>query len=159
MDNVDKDKKIGSLFQKKAMFKKWYLTGLMGLFDFMLVNGRIAWNMSVTDERCSHRRLEFRCIVAHQMLQYRDMKCGDLIAESILASSKNRDDLSNHKASIAERATRVRCCVCRVEDGIQNIPKQTSVGRQKMEDVLGISSAFCVKKSSLTSSRHDPVMA
>jgi hypothetical protein len=42
VDNIDKDKKIGGSFGKKAMFKKWYLTGLMGLFDFMLVNGRVA---------------------------------------------------------------------------------------------------------------------
>jgi hypothetical protein len=81
------------------------------------------------------------------MLQYHDVKCGDLIAESILASSKNRDDLLNHKASIAERATRVRCCVYRVEDGIQNILKQMSDGRQKMKDVLGVASAFHVKKA------------
>jgi len=76
------------------------------------------------------------------------MKCRDLMAESILASSKNRAELSNHQASIAERMTRVRCFVCRVEDGIQNILKQMSDGRQKMKDVLGVSPAFRVKKCS-----------
>jgi hypothetical protein len=88
VNNVDrdKDKKIGAAFTKKALFKKWYLMGLMGLFDFMFVNGRVAWNMSVNDERCSHRRFvlsnsEFCCIVAHQMLQYHDVKSGNLIAE------------------------------------------------------------------------------
>ena len=48
VDNVDKDKKIGGSFTKKALFKKWYLMGLMGIFDFMIVNGRQAWNMSTS---------------------------------------------------------------------------------------------------------------
>ena len=44
--NVDKDKKIGGSFTKKAFFKKWYRMGLLGIFDFMVVNGRAGWNMS-----------------------------------------------------------------------------------------------------------------
>lgn len=94
VDNVDKDKKIGGSFTKKALFKKWYLMGLMGIFDFMLVNGRIAWNMSCTDESCANRRFElsnsdYRCIVAHELLQYRDVRNIDLIAESSLLRKKN----------------------------------------------------------------------
>ena len=38
VDNVDKDKKIGGAFTKKAMFKKWYQMGIRGLFDFMVVH-------------------------------------------------------------------------------------------------------------------------
>jgi hypothetical protein len=98
----------------------------------------------------SQQNSEFCCIVAHQMLQFRDIKSGDLMAESILASNQNRNETSDHKASVAERATRVRCCVCRVEEGNQNILKKTADGRQQMKNVLGISSAFRVKKSSYT---------
>ena len=54
VDNVDKDKKIRGSFRKKAIIKKWYLMVLMSLFDFMIVNGLMVWNMSVTDEHCSH---------------------------------------------------------------------------------------------------------
>ena len=46
MDNMDKDKKIGGSFTSRALFQKWYCMGLMGIFDFMIVNGRQAWNMS-----------------------------------------------------------------------------------------------------------------
>jgi hypothetical protein len=47
VDKVDKDKKIGSSFIKNTFFKKWYHMGLLGIFDFMVVSGRVAWNMSV----------------------------------------------------------------------------------------------------------------
>jgi hypothetical protein len=46
VDNVDKDKKIGGAFTKKAMFKKWYRMGLLDVFDFIIVNGRVAWNIA-----------------------------------------------------------------------------------------------------------------
>jgi hypothetical protein len=48
--NVDKDKKIGGGFTKKALFKKRYRMGVLGVFDFMTVNGRVAWNMAVMQE-------------------------------------------------------------------------------------------------------------
>ena len=48
VDNMDKDKKIGGSFTSRALFWKWYQMGLMGIFDFMVVNGRQAWNMSTT---------------------------------------------------------------------------------------------------------------
>ena len=36
---------IGGLFTACAMFKKWYQMELMGVFDFMIVNGRPTWDM------------------------------------------------------------------------------------------------------------------
>ena len=48
MDNMDKDKKIGGSFTSPALFQKWYCMGLMGIIDFMIVNGRQARNMSTT---------------------------------------------------------------------------------------------------------------
>ena len=47
VDMVDKDKKIGSSFTENVFFKKWYHMGLLGTFDFMVVSGHVAWNMSV----------------------------------------------------------------------------------------------------------------
>ena len=46
MDNMDKDKKIGRSFTLRKLFWKWYCMGLMGIFNFMIVNGRQAWNMT-----------------------------------------------------------------------------------------------------------------
>lgn len=42
VDNADKDKKIGSSLTCCLMFKKWCRMGLIGVFDFMPVNGRQA---------------------------------------------------------------------------------------------------------------------
>ena len=107
---LTKIKKIGGSFTKKELFKKWYLMGLMGIFDFMLVNGRIAWNMSCTDESCANRRFElsnsdYCCIVAHELLQYRDVRNIDLIAESSLLRKKTgRPLLSDHQRLIQKKA-------------------------------------------------------
>ena len=40
--NVSKDKKIDGAFMAKLMFKNWYRRGMLGIFDFMLVNGKMA---------------------------------------------------------------------------------------------------------------------
>jgi hypothetical protein len=48
VNKLDKDKCIRGSFTGRVMFKKWYRMGLMGLFDFMVVNRRQAWNMSTT---------------------------------------------------------------------------------------------------------------
>ena len=40
VNHVDKDKKIGSTYTKKEVFKMWYRLGVLGIFDFMIVNGR-----------------------------------------------------------------------------------------------------------------------
>jgi hypothetical protein len=47
VDSIDKDMTIGGSYTSHAMFIKWYRMGLMGVFDFMIVNGRQAWNMSI----------------------------------------------------------------------------------------------------------------
>ncbi len=47
IDLVDFEKKIGGLFKEKSCFKKWYKKGYLGIMDFMLVNGHVAWNKSV----------------------------------------------------------------------------------------------------------------
>ena len=42
VDKIDKDKKIGGGFTKKAVFCKWYRMGVLKVFDFMVVNGWMA---------------------------------------------------------------------------------------------------------------------
>ncbi len=46
VDLVNFDKKIGGTFTGKCSFKKLYKKGYLGITDFMLVNGCVAWNMS-----------------------------------------------------------------------------------------------------------------
>ncbi len=46
VDNIDKDKKVGGGFTKKALFMRWYYIGLLGVFDFMVVNSQFAWNVA-----------------------------------------------------------------------------------------------------------------
>jgi len=53
VDNIDKEKNGGS-FPRKTQFKKWYQMGLLGILDFMTVNGKMAWNMSVNDAHCDY---------------------------------------------------------------------------------------------------------
>ena len=57
IENIDKYTKIGGGFAKKMIFKRWFKTGLMGLFDFKLVNGLVAWNTaaSLPPECCKYR--------------------------------------------------------------------------------------------------------
>jgi hypothetical protein len=45
---------MGGSFTRKVHFKKWYRMGLLGIFDFMAVNGRMAWNMSFDDDLCAN---------------------------------------------------------------------------------------------------------
>ena len=74
VDNLDKDKCIGRSFTGRAMFKKWYRMGLMGVFDFMLVNGRQAWNMSTRyhDDRFVLTNVLFCLALAEELLAFRD---------------------------------------------------------------------------------------
>jgi hypothetical protein len=36
-------------FRKKGNIQKWYCMDVLGIFDFMLVNGRVAWNMTAAE--------------------------------------------------------------------------------------------------------------
>jgi hypothetical protein len=70
VDNMDRDKKIGGSFMSRALFWKWYHMSLMGIFDFMIVNRRQAWNMS-TATKMEHFKLDnakFRWGLAEELL-------------------------------------------------------------------------------------------
>ena len=47
VDNVDEDKKLVVHLQRRPCLING-ITSVLGVFDFMVVNERIAWNMSVT---------------------------------------------------------------------------------------------------------------
>ena len=57
--------------------------GLMGIFDFMIVNGRQAWNMS-TDTKTDQFRLDnakFRWGLAKELLHVKDESPVDFVSE------------------------------------------------------------------------------
>ena len=118
VDNMDKDKKLGGSFTKFAHFKKWYRMGLLGVFDFMIVNGRIAWNMSAEDDHCRvchfvKSNWEFRLILAQQMIRFQDNNGSDLIREVELANEAvSSMPSTSHTPKKVPAGNRINCCVC-----------------------------------------------
>ena len=95
VDNVDKDKKVGGGFTKKALFKKWYRMGVLGVFDFMSVNGRVAWNMAAQDDDARMRcypltNWKFRLILSEQMIAFRDETSVNFSQENELATTSSK---------------------------------------------------------------------
>ncbi|CAB9517269.1 unknown protein [Seminavis robusta] len=60
-------------FSTKAHFKKWYKKIFLALLDCMLLNGLVAWNLSVDEDRLKIRnklkRHEFMMMVAESLLE------------------------------------------------------------------------------------------
>ena len=88
--------------------------------------------------------------MAHELLKFRDTRNSYLIAESNLIqnSRQSQTSKSDHHPSVAPRGVRVRCCVCRLEDGLQNICRRTLEGREQLKDILGITSAYRIQTGS-----------
>ncbi len=145
VDNMDKDKKLGGSFTKFAHFKKWYKMGLLGVFDFMIVNGRIAWNMSAEDDHCRVRRFvksnwEFRLILAQQMIRFQDDNGSDLIREVELANEAIAMPSTSHTPKQVPPGSRVNCCVCSLEEGIQKPFRKSYEGKEMLKTVMNVSS-------------------
>ncbi len=47
IDLVDSDQKMGDSFAAKEHFKNFYKQRFLGILDFMLVNSRMVWNMTL----------------------------------------------------------------------------------------------------------------
>ena len=113
VDNLDKDKCIGGSFTGRAMFKKWYRMGLMGIFDFMIVNGRQAWNMSTKlpyhGNRYPLTKAYFCIALAEELLRFKDESAVNFLSEArfMIASS--------HVMTTPQRAKQMGCCVCQLE--------------------------------------------
>ena len=98
INNMDKDKKIGGSFTSSALFRKWYRMGLMGIFDFMIVNGRQAWNMSTAmkTERFKLDNAKFHWGLAEELLCFRDESAVDFVSEQQL-SNRTSMIISGHQ--------------------------------------------------------------
>jgi len=74
--------------------------GLLGIFDFMAMNGRMAWNISVDDDLCTHKRFKlnnwkFCLILAEEMIQFKDEHVVDHIAQAALNISGDVNNKGN----------------------------------------------------------------
>jgi len=127
--------------------------GLLGIFDFMAVNSRMAWNMPFDDDLCTHKRFKlnnwkFRLMLAEEMIQFKDEHAVDHIAQAALNISA---DVNNHSPTMIRSDLRVKCCVCSLEHMIQSLVKKSEGGPKQLEEMMGmelkhIKSAAYVKK-------------
>jgi hypothetical protein len=73
------------------MFKKWYHMGLMVTFDFIIVNGRQAWNMSKKlpyhGSRYALRNAYFHTALAEELLRFKDESAVNFLSEARLNQS------------------------------------------------------------------------
>ena len=146
VDNMEKDKKLGGSFTKFAHFKKWYPMGLLGVFDFMIVNGRIAWNMSAEDDHCRVRcfiksNWAFHLILAQPMIRFQDNNGSDLICEVELANEAVLMPSTGHTPKKVPAGNRVNCSVlCQLEEGIQKQFRKSDKGKEMLKTVMNVSS-------------------
>ena len=116
VNNMDKDKKIGGLFTSRALFWKWYQMGLMGIFDFMVVNGRQAWNMSTTTKTKRFRldNAKFHWGLVEELLHFKDESVVDFFSEQQL-SHKTSMIIAGHQLQSVPRKVKIMCCVCNLK--------------------------------------------
>ena len=113
---MDKDKKIGGSFMSGALFQKWYCMGLMGIFDFMIVNGRQTWNMSTTTktERFKLDNAKFCWGLAEELLHFRDESAVDFVSEQQL-SNRTSMIIAGHQPQSIPSKVKLMYYVCNLE--------------------------------------------
>ena len=129
VDKGDQYRAAGMGFACKRHFRKWYKKALMGVLDFMLLNGFLAWRMSIkyTPRRVPGRpeleRYEFYAACAQELLETVDETVpGESENEEDTAKKKNeetRPDLGEHIPTFTYATgvvrTRFRCMVCHLD--------------------------------------------
>ena len=90
--------------------------GLMGIFDFIIVNGRQAWNMSTTTktERFKLDNAKFHWGLAEELLRFRDELAVDFVSEHQL-SNRTSMIIAGHQPQSIPRKVKLMCCVCNLE--------------------------------------------
>ncbi len=128
VDLVDYDKKIGGGFTSRPHFKKWYKKGFLGILDFMMVNRRVAWNMSCEIPGIIRKKLNnrmWRVCVADLMLQWNDPHDASNDSTNIfeIVAEHKQQNLGNEW-----KGKRPRCIVCGFETSIRDGLKLTIEG-------------------------------
>jgi len=110
----------------------------------MIVNGRMAWNMSAIDVYCNHQHFimtnwKFQMILANQLIQFHDETSVDLVAEARLNRSVDRIMTTSDHIPVAIAAdSRVKCCICKIEDGFHVLlTRKTPDGVTQLENAMG----------------------
>jgi hypothetical protein len=130
VDKGDQYRAAGMGFACKSHFKKWYKKALMGVLDFMLLNGFLAWRMSIkyTPRRVMGRpdleRYEFYAACAQELLETVDETVpGDSDNEEDTVRNNGnehiRPDLGEHVPAFTEEVGsdrhKLRCMVCHLD--------------------------------------------
>ena len=128
VDKHDQLRAVGGGFAKKAHFKKWYKKTLLGVFDMMLVNSYIAWNMSLQTRKLT--RHEFFHCVAQQLIEYKD----ESLSSAIPPSPEKESAFDNMKNGHQPEGTLPfsKCAVCNLE---VNILKKDMVNKERYKDI------------------------
>lgn len=89
---------------------------LMGVFDFMVMCWRQAWNMSTSihDHRYMKTNSYFCISLAEEMLAFRDESAVNVILEARLNQSALMVS-SVHGMAVAQRSGKMGCCLCQLE--------------------------------------------
>ena len=91
--------------------------GVLGIFDFMIVNGRMVLNMSSEeghDKRLQLPDLKFYVILAEQMITFKDKSACDHVTEARMHWLMI---LSGHHPTFIAEDFHPFCCVCKLENG------------------------------------------
>ena len=89
---------------------------VMGIFDFMIVNVRQAWNMSTTmkTERFGLDNAKICWGLAEELLHFKDESVVDFVSEQQL-SHKTSMIIVGHQPQSVPRKVKIMCCVCNFE--------------------------------------------
>jgi hypothetical protein len=117
VDNLDKDKSLGGSFTSRAMFRKWYRMGLMGILDFMIVNGQQAWIMSarMMEHRYFITNGFFHIMLAEELLAFKDESSVNFEMEEALRRSSELVASGHSIMGIPKTGGKISCCVCNLE--------------------------------------------
>ena len=111
VDKHDQLRAIGGGFAKKSQFNKWYKKTLLGIFDMMLVNAFIAWNLSDQVKLTHH---EFYYCIGKQMIYFKE----DSLCSTVQGTHPNFFFPDAHTAQNLMNKE-VKCAVwCRIEHNI-----------------------------------------
>ena len=114
----------GGGFTSKAHFQKWYKRSFMAMMDFVLLNGLIAWNMSVEEQTELHRakfaRHDFYTWIAEALLHCEDparRHQREPLSPNVVRDASSKNNPQHLPGPAKKRST---CQVCRLEANISN---------------------------------------
>ncbi|CAB9512517.1 unknown protein [Seminavis robusta] len=157
MFGVDKGDEIRAHFggfSTKAHFKKWYKRVFLAILDIMMMNARIAWNLSAQEKASRNRnelkRHDFMLFIAECLLEYNEPE-----EDTSPAGNSAIDPMKDHiPLKPKKAATRNRCIVCRLENGKWFDPKLGESGTRSGVCVCSVCGVYAHNHVVEDSNRH-----